>query len=172
MSQRICCFQTLLLLSMLTAAGCGTNRFQQELQTEEAAIKLARETVEGDYRLIDTEALKKLIDSGEDFLLIDAMPAYGSYDNGHIPGALNFEFPKQAVDSWGDEAMAGRKRSDYEALLGEEKDRKIVAYCGFVTCARSHNAAAFAREMGYTNVYRHPGGIYAWRGAGNALATP
>ena len=41
----------------------------------------------------------------------------------------------------------------------------IVVYCGFVKCARSHNAAVFAQDLGYTNVKRYAGGIYAWRGA-------
>ena len=67
--------------------------------------------------------------------------------------------------------MGGKSLEDYEKLLGEDKDRLIVAYCGFVKCARSHNAAAFARELGYTDVKRFPGGIYAWKGAGHKLTT-
>jgi rhodanese-related sulfurtransferase len=40
-----------------------------------------------------------------------------------------------------------------------------VIYCGFVKCTRSHNGAAWAVRNGYTNVYRYPGGIFAWKGA-------
>ncbi len=159
-----------MLLAAIAVSGCGTNQFQQELQTEEAAIKLARETTDGGYQLIATPKLKALLGSGEEFLLVDAMPA-ASFEKGHLPDAVNFEFPKDAVDAWNDDAMGGRRKSDYEALLGEDKNRKIVTYCGFVTCARSHNAAFFARELGYTNVHRHPGGLYAWRGAGHSLTT-
>ncbi len=150
--------------------GCGTNQFQQELQIEASAIKLANETIKGKYPLISTQELKALIDGGTSFFLIDAMPAASSYDQAHIPGAENFEFPKDAIDSWNDETMPGRSKDDYEQLLGADKDRLIVVYCGFVACARSHNAAVFARELGYTNVKRYPGGIYAWRGAGNAVS--
>ena len=32
-------------------------------------------------------------------------------------------------------------------------------------CTRSHNAAVFAKKLGYKNVYRFPGGIFAWKGA-------
>lgn len=155
----------------LVAAGCGTNKFEQEVQTEEAAIKLANETIQGDYQLISTAELKKLVDSDQKFLLIDAMPAEGSFNTGHIAGAVNFPFPKEVLDSWDEGAMDGKSLEDYEKLLGEDKDRLIATYCGFVKCARSHNAAAFARKLGYTNVKRYPGGIYAWKGAGGALTT-
>ena len=42
------------------------------------------------------------------------------------------------------------------------KNKKIVVYCGFVVCTRSHVAAKYLVEQGYTNVYRYPGGISAW----------
>jgi rhodanese-related sulfurtransferase len=51
-----------------------------------------------------------------------------------------------------------------EVLLGADKDRLIVIYCGFVKCTRSHNGAMWAKRLGYKNVYRFPGGIYAWKG--------
>ena len=41
-----------------------------------------------------------------------------------------------------------------------------MVYCGFVKCTRSHNGAAWAVKLGYKNVYRYSGGIFAWRGAG------
>jgi len=34
-----------------------------------------------------------------------------------------------------------------------------------VKCTRSHNAAVFAKKLGYKNVYCFPGGIFAWKGA-------
>jgi thiosulfate/3-mercaptopyruvate sulfurtransferase len=151
--------------------GCGTNRFQQELKIEEAAIKLTKETIAGNYPLIATAELKALLASDETILLVDTMPAASSYNQGHIPGALNFVFPKVVIDEWNQTTMGDRSMSDYEAFLGEDKDRKIVFYCGYVKCPRSHNGAVFAKELGYTNVVRYPGGIDAWRGAGYKLAT-
>lgn len=159
----------LLLASLPGIVGCGTNRFQQELKTEEAAIKLTNETIQGNYPLIATAKLKALLESGEAILLVDTMPTASSYNKGHISGAVNFVFPKVVIDEWNEASMGEQTIEKYEAFLGEDKDRKIVFYCGYVKCPRSHNGAVFARELGYTNVYRYPGGIDAWRGAGYEL---
>ncbi len=159
------------ITAVALSGGCGTNKFQQEVATEEAAIKLARETVAGGYALISTSELKSLLDGGKDFVLVDTMPAADSYDKGHVAGALSFVFPKELMKEWDEDAMDGRTIADYEKLLGDDKERLIVVYCGFVKCARSHNAAVFARELGFSDVTRYPGGIYAWRGAGNPLET-
>jgi rhodanese-related sulfurtransferase len=35
-----------------------------------------------------------------------------------------------------------------------------------VKCTRSHNGAVWAKKLGYKNVYRFSGGIFAWKGAG------
>ena len=156
---------------LVAASGCGTNKFQQELKTESAAIGLAREMAKGNYDLIATEELKKLLGDGQEFVLVDAMPAKDSYDKGHLQGAVNFDFPKKAMESWNAESMGNRTLADYEKLLGPNKSKLIVVYCGFVKCARSHNAAIFARQLGYTNVKRYPGGLYAWKGAGHPLTT-
>lgn len=48
----------------------------------------------------------------------------------------------------------------------KDKSYKIVVYCGFVRCPRSHQAAKYLVKQGYTNVYRYCGGIYAWIDAG------
>ncbi|MGB7342666.1 MAG: rhodanese-like domain-containing protein [Pirellulaceae bacterium] len=141
------------------------------MQIEESAIKLSSETLAGDYPLISTKELKTLVDGKKPMLIVDAMPAAASYDKGHIPSAVNFEFPKEVITTWDDTTMPGQSQSDYELLLGEDKNRLIIVYCGFVKCARSHNAAVFAKQLGYNNVKRHPGGIYAWRGAGYPVST-
>jgi rhodanese-related sulfurtransferase len=71
-----------------------------------------------------------------------------------------------STDSWDDSATGGKTQSDYEELLGESEDKLIITYCGYVKCARSHNAAIWATKLGYTNVKRYAGGIFAWKGAG------
>ena len=60
----------------------------------------------------------------------------------------------------------GKTEADYVKLLGPDKDATIVVYCGFVKCTRSHNGAVWAKKLGYKNVLRYPGGIFAWKGAG------
>lgn len=148
------------------AMGCGTNKFEQELTIEDSSVKFAREAISGQYPILATTELKKLRNEGADFLLLDAMPATTSFTLAHIPGAVNFEFPKEPMDQWDETSMPGRSQEAYQQLLGDDLDRLIIVYCGFVKCARSHNAAVFARKLGYTNVQRYAGGIYAWRGAG------
>ena len=146
--------------------GCGTNKFEQELTIEASSVKFAREAAAGDYPILSTSEVKKLTDDGTECLVLDAMPAASSFDKAHIPGAVNFEFPKEPMDAWTEETMPGRTKEAFQTVLGDDLDRLIVVYCGFVKCARSHNAAIFAKELGYTNVKRYAGGIYAWRGAG------
>lgn len=159
----------LLLAALPGIVGCGTNRFQQELIIEEAAVKLTNETIQGNYPLIATTELKALLDGKESILLVDTMPTVPSYNKGHVPGAVNFVFPKVVIDKWDKSTMGESTIEEYEALLGEDKTRKIVFYCGYVKCPRSHNGAVFAKQLGYTNVLRYPGGIDAWRGAGYKL---
>ena len=45
----------------------------------------------GGYNLITFQEFKDLIQSGKDFILLDVRPDY-EYKDGHIAGALNFEF--------------------------------------------------------------------------------
>ena len=153
-------------LILLTAIGCGTNKFEQEVAIEESSVKFAREVIAGDYEILGTTEVKKLVDDNGGLVLVDAMPASSSFDLAHIPGAVNFEFPKTAMDRWDESSMPGRTQEAYRELLGDDLDKQIVVYCGFVKCARSHNAAIYAKQLGYTNVKRYAGGIYAWRGAG------
>ena len=159
----------LVACAVVCVVGCGTNKFEQEVTIEASSVKFAREAVSGQYEILSTSEVKKLRDEGTDCLLLDAMPAASSFDLAHIPGAVNFEFPKEEMDAWTEESMSGRTKEAYQKLLGENLEQLIVVYCGFVKCARSHNAAVFAQELGYTNVKRYAGGIYAWRGAGLAV---
>jgi thiosulfate/3-mercaptopyruvate sulfurtransferase len=70
---------------------------------------------------------------------------------------MQFEFPIPEMAKIDDVMKANLKK-----LLGSNKNRTIVFYCGFVKCTRSHNAAMWAVKLGYKNVYRQPGGIKAW----------
>jgi rhodanese-related sulfurtransferase len=114
--------------------------------------------------------LKAWIDAGKEMLVIDTMPYEASYQKNHVPGAKQFLFPIPDMDTWDAKETAGKSQADYAALLGADKDRPIVVYCGFVKCTRSHNGAAWAKKLGYTHVYRYSGGIFAWKGAGYEVA--
>lgn len=162
---------TLMLGWTGSAQAFGTSKFEQEVATETVAVKLVQEVVQGGYGVLNTAELKAMIDKGEDVLVIDTMPYEDSYQKNHIPGAKQFLFPIAAMPTWNTAETAGKTEADFKALLGADLNKKIVMYCGFVKCTRSHNAALWARKLGYTNVYRQPGGIFAWKGAGYEVAT-
>jgi rhodanese-related sulfurtransferase len=98
-------------------------------------------------------------------LIVDTMPYEASYKKQHVPGAVQFLFPIEEMSDWNMQATEGKTMEDFAALLGNDKDRRVVIYCGFVKCTRSHNGAAWAVKLGYKKVYRYPGGIFAWKGA-------
>ena len=151
---------------VLVGSGCGQNRFQQEVETEKVAVKLARHMAEGEYEVISTAELNGLLEKKPEMVLVDAMPYEASYRKQHISGAVQFLFPKATMETWDSGETAGKSEEDYVSLLGEDKEKLVVVYCGFTACGRSHNAALWARRKGYKNVKRYPGGIYAWKGMG------
>ena len=143
------------------AVGCSAPSGSKEMETEKVAVNFANEVVKGGYKIVSTGELKKWIDEKKDMLIVDTMPYEDSYKKQHVPGAVQFEFPVKEVTSLDDKTKAG-----YEKLLGPDKDRLIIIYCGFTKCGRSHNGAMWAVKMGYRNVYRYPGGIKGWMEAG------
>lgn len=150
----------------LTVFFGGSSKFKKEVITETSAIKLAREVSSGGYGLITTQELHDSLAAKEDILVIDTMPYEDSYQKNHIPGAKQFLFPIATMNEWDTLETDGQNIEAYKALLGNDLNKKIVIYCGFVKCTRSHNGAVWATKLGYTNVLRHPGGIFAWKGAG------
>lgn len=156
-----------LILAMAgsSAAAFGTNKFEQEVEKEKGAVKLLREVEQGGYGIVTTEELKQMLDEGKDIVLVDTMPYEASYKKAHVPGAKQFLFPIPDMDEWDSRETDGRSQQDLEDLLGPDKSKTIVVYCGFVKCTRSHNGAVWAKKLGYSNVYRYPGGVFAWKGA-------
>ena len=130
---------------------------QANVQTEFLAMKTCAEKERGDYKLISLGDLKAKLDAQEDILVVDTMPYEASYKKEHIPTAVQFEFPIPEMKT-----MDYEMEKQYRDLLGPDKDKRIVVYCGFVKCGRSHNRAMWAVKLGYTNVYRCLGGIFGW----------
>lgn len=161
-------FGVIVVALILTASNCFGfgSKFKDEVEKEAGAMKLVREVISGGYDVISTGALQELLKSGEDVLVVDTMPYEASYKKGHIPSATQFLFPIPEMNEWDSNETSGKSKEEYAKLLGSDKEKKIVIYCGFVKCTRSHNGALWAKKMGYNNVFRHPGGLYAWKGAG------
>lgn len=137
----------------------GDVKPHSELSAEEAAMNLVKDTASGGYDLISTEDIKKKLDAGEDMVIIDTMPE-DSYHKNHIPGAVGAVLPGKM------EEVDPERRRAFVKALGENKNKPVIIYCGRVSCYRSHVGALIAKEEGFTNVLRHPGGIDAWLEAG------
>jgi thiosulfate/3-mercaptopyruvate sulfurtransferase len=149
-----------ILTFVLSLTGTGIAFGTKELDTEKIAVDLVRQVERGGYKIVTTEELKTWIDQKKNMLIVDTMPYEDSYKKQHIPGAVQFEFPIPEMTT-----MDDKTKASFEQLLGKDKNRQIVFYCGFTKCTRSHNGAMWAVKLGYKNVYRHPGGIKAWADA-------
>lgn len=148
------------LVAALLVCGLAGNAMAwgtKELDTEKSAVTFAAEVQRGGYKVVATPELKTWIDQKKAMLIVDTMPFEASYKKQHVPGAVQMEFPIPEMATIDDKTKA-----DLIKLLGADKDRLVVFYCGFVKCTRSHNGAMWAVKLGYKNVYRHPGGIKAW----------
>ncbi|MDQ0508808.1 PQQ-dependent catabolism-associated CXXCW motif protein [Aedoeadaptatus ivorii] len=133
----------------------GSARDGNEVTIESASMKLVKAVEEGQYELISTEDLKGKIDAKEDMVIVDTMPEK-SFKKNRIPGAVNAELPVKM------EEVTPEQKEAFIQALGTDKAKTIVLYCGFVDCERSHVGAMIAKEEGFTNVLRQPGGIGAW----------
>jgi rhodanese-related sulfurtransferase len=94
------------------------------------------------------EAIKKLMDAGEKFYLVDTREE-SEWARGHLPNAI-----------WLGKGIIER---DIEHCI-PEKDARIVLYCG--GGFRSALAADNLQKMGYTNVVSMDGGWRGWCEAG------
>jgi len=159
------CMGGLMVIVALALVGCGQSWSGKELAAETSGVNLSREVSRGGYQLVTTPELKAWIDQKKPMLIIDTMPLEDSYKKQHVPGAVQYDFPIPEVT-----AMDEAAKAKFEKFLGPDKDKTLVFYCGFVKCTRSHNGAMWAVQNGYTNVYRYPGGIFAWKGAKYATA--
>ncbi len=159
----------MMLLMMFSAMGAApalaADKFEEEVEKEQGAVKLAREAQKGGYDLITAGELKKMLDERKDVLIVDTMPYADSYQKEHILGAKQFLFPIPDMLNWDSKETDGKSVEDFKALLGADVNKTIVIYCGFVKCTRSHNGAVWAKKLGYKNVLRFSGGIFAWKGA-------
>lgn len=137
---------------------------KNEVDAELFAKALCDQTKKGKYKLVDTATLKKWVDK-KSAVVVDTMPQ-GWFTFRHIPGAV------QATAGGED----GSKAPEFKMTKAEKKkllkvvkkatkgkkSKKVVVYCGFTRCQRSHQAAMYLKKMGYKNVYRYAGGISAW----------
>ncbi len=108
-----------------------------------AAEDNATEPAEITYEQISAEEAKSLMDTEDDYVIIDAR-TYDEYKEGHIPGAIlipEYDIADRAEDEL------------------PRKDQLILVYCR--SGRRSKIASAELVKLGYTNV-KEFGGILSW----------
>ena len=145
---------------------------KNEVDAEQFAMDLVDQVKAGKYKLVKTKTLKKWVKK-KSAVVIDTMPQ-GWYKQRHIPTA------KQATAGGENGAKAPlfkMTKAEKKKLLKVvkkatkgNKNKKVVLYCGFTKCQRSHQAAMFLKKQGYKNVYRYAGGISAWVDANYDIA--
>jgi len=97
--------------------------------------------------------LRELLDSGNEFLLIDVRQAQELASNGLIEGATHI--PSQDLPHRIDDL---------------DKEQPTVIYCHLG--GRSMDAAMFLVEKGFTDVKSLGGGLVRWQSDGGELASP
>ncbi|MCZ4408710.1 rhodanese-like domain-containing protein [Cryomorphaceae bacterium 1068] len=100
---------------------------------------------------VEVSEASELIAQGNLILLDVRTP--GEVNQGYIEGALNLN-----ISTW-DEFKAGVDQLD--------KTEPVMVYCK--VGGRSHQAAVYLVENGFTQVYDIKGGILAWEKAGEPL---
>lgn len=95
------------------------------------------------YQQVDTEAAKELMDTEDDYVILDAR-TQTEYDEGHIPGAILI--PHDTVATAAENALP-------------DKGQLILVYCR--SGNRSKEASQALVDLGYTNVVEF-GGINSW----------
>lgn len=107
-------------------------------------------------KVITTEELKKKIDAGEAYYLVDVL-APESFAARHVPTARNVRKGVDFVER-------------FEREVAAPKDAEIIVYCTSHTCVASVQSGEALEAAGYTNVVHYKDGLAGWQGAGLSFA--
>ena len=126
----------------------GINPFRMPLKVPVTRIG-AGTGAEG-IRIVDLEEARRAVESG--VTVIDARRK-DEFDEGHIPGAVLFDYYDM-----------GAYRDRVLAILSNE--REIMVYCSEETCDDSELLAKELYVLGFTKLLLFKGGFAEWTGAG------
>ncbi len=149
---------TLLAALLLSAlVGCSTTGMAPPAAAPaSSAIPLAQ--AQGAYykHQVDFPYMKGMVSipPKAGVLIVDARPTR-LYDPGHLPGAISI--PDSMFDK-----MTNKLPADKKAL--------VIFYCEGPTCVLSHQSAAKAEKLGYTNVKVYTNGFPEWSAKGMHVA--
>ncbi len=103
------------------------------------------------YTVVDANELKTMMEEQDNLIVIDSRG--GKYFDGElIKGAVQLSAKETDADSL--------------KMIVADKDQPIVFYCSNVDCPASQVAAVKAQKIGYSSLYKYPGGIEDWRAKG------
>lgn len=107
---------------------------------------------------IGLEAVKKIMEQGEQYMLVDSRPA-NKFADGSIPTAIS---------------IPDSKFAERQGMLPADKNTRLIFFCSGHTCVLSHQSAAKAKALGYTNIAIAEAGYPGWTelyGAGAAVGS-
>ena len=137
------CIISVLLCILLTACGDDSSIGIIGGADGPTSIIVAEKGEKAMYEQITAEDAKKIMDSGEEHIILDTREQ-DEFDEGHIPGAILI--PYTEIENKAEEMLP-------------DKDKLILVYCR--SGRRSKIAAESLAKLGYTNV-KEFGGIIDW----------
>lgn len=141
--KKVLCIISALLCIMLTACGNDSSIGIIGGADGPTSIIVSEKGEKAMYEQITAEEAKKIMDSGEEHIILDTREQ-DEFDEGHIPGAILIPYTEI--------------ENKAEAML-PDKDKLILVYCR--SGRRSKIAAESLSKLGYTNV-KEFGGIIDW----------
>ena len=134
---------SILLCIFFTFCGDATNIGIIGSADGPTSVTVAEKGEKAMYEQISAEEAKKIMDSGEEHIILDTREQ-DEFDKGHIPAAILI--PYTEIENKAEEIIP-------------DKDKLILVYCR--SGRRSKIAAENLAKIGYTNV-KEFGGIIDW----------
>lgn len=141
--KKVLCIISVLLCILLTACGDATSIGIIGGADGPTSIKAREKGEKAMYEQITAEDAKKIMDSGEEHIILDTREQ-DEFDEGHIPGAILI--PYTEIENKAEEMIP-------------DKDKLILVYCR--SGRRSKIAAESLAKLGYANI-KEFGGIIDW----------
>ena len=141
--KKVLCIISVSLCILLTACGDDSSIGIIGGADGPTSIIIAEKGEKAMYEQITAEEAKKIMDSGEEHIILDTREQ-DEFDEGHIPGAILI--PYTEIENKAEEMLP-------------DKDKLILVYCR--SGRRSKIAAESLAKLGYTNV-KEFGGIIDW----------
>ena len=141
--KKVLCIISVLLCILLTACGNDSSIGIIGGADGPTSIEAREKGEKAMYEQITAEEAKKIMDSGEEHIILDTREQ-DEFDEGHIPGAILI--PYTEIENKAEEMLP-------------DKDKLILVYCR--SGRRSKIAAESLAKLGYTNI-KEFGGIIDW----------